>query len=185
MKKFISCLITIIVILCVSFSCKQPKSLQELLQEERKAIDRFIAMNDLVILKEYPKSGVFSEKEYYKTNEGLFFQVVDSGNGTRVKPLADVSVRFDYCQLIKSVVKGDTTFLYPPNPYDPYSFVYGIPQTYSGYSSQISQAWVIPLSYVGEFAVLNMIVPSSIGSSNDNLNVTPVFYRNLRYTRFN
>ena len=175
-----------VVISCISFSCKQQKSLQELLQEEKKAVDRFIDMFDLVILKNYPKDGVFKDNEYFKTADGLFLQVVDSGNGTRVQLLNDVAVRFDYLQYVKAVAAGsDTSRFYSDPYYEPYSFVYGIPQTYSSYDSPVCQAWVIPLTYVGEEAVVNMIVPSSLGSSYDNTNIRPVFYKHLRYTRFN
>ena len=184
MRNKILGIISIAIIFCMFFSCNEGKSLQELLQEERKAIDRFIAMNDFVILKDYPKDGVFKYNEYFKTNDGLFLQVVDSGNGKRVELRNDVSVRFDYYQYVKEYAQGDTVKNYLPF-YDPFSFVYGIPQTYSSYYSLVCQAWVIPLEYVGEEAVLNLIVPSSIGSYSDNNSIIPVFYKNLRYTRFN
>jgi hypothetical protein len=199
MKKGALGIVSIIIISSVLFSCNQSKSLQELLQEESKAIDRFIATNDLVILKDYPKDGVFGEKEYFRTSDGLFFHVVDSGNGLRAQALDDISVRYEYVQLIKDVVSGDTTkYDYPKHPYyynayisgylssgRPISFVYGISQTYTSSVTPVCQAWVIPLSYVGENAVVDMIIPSSIGSSNDLNSVVPVFYKNLRYTRFN
>jgi len=186
MKKWTYSVVSIVVVLCISVSCRQSKSLQELLQEESKAIDKFISMNDFVILRDYPKDGVFKSNEYYKTTDGLFLQVVDSGNGTRAKLLDEVSVRYDYFQYIKNVVQGDSSIYLPSNPYDPDSFVYGITQTYSSYSSPVCQAWIIPLSYVGEGAVMNLIVPSTIGSYVDRYqNIAPVFYKNLRYTRFN
>ena len=185
MKKGALVIISFMIISCMSFSCKQSKSLQELLQEEKKAIDRFITMNDFVILKTYPSDGVFKENEYYRTSDGLFFHVVDSGNGKKVKLADDVSVRYGYFQYIKDVVSGDTTtynFLY----YQPFSFVYGLSATYQNPNTPVCQGWVIPLLYVGENAVVDMIVPSSLGSYNDyNTNIAPVFYRNLRYTRFN
>ena len=185
MKKGAIGVLLMVVVSCILFSCNSQKSLQELLQEERKAIDRFIGMNDLKPLQNYPKDGVFKENEYFKTPEGLFLNVVDSGNGTRAKLLNDVAVRFDYLQYVKDAAAGDTTKSFS-NPYfEPYSFVYGISQTYSSYSSPVCQAWVIPLSYVGEGAVVNLIVPSKFGSYSDNSSITPVFYRNLRYTRFN
>ena len=173
------------IVSCVFSACKNNnKSLQELLQEERKAIDRYIVMNDLVILKNYPKDGVFGEKEYFKTDEGLFIQVVDSGNGKRVKLLDDVCVRYAYNQLVKEVAKGDTT-KYLFNSYEPFSFIYGIQKTYSPTYSPVCEAWVIPLKYISEDAILNLIIPSSIGCYSDNSQVVPVFYRNLRYTKFN
>jgi len=184
MKKGALFIVTAVIISCISFSCNQSKSIQELLQEEQKAIDRFITMKGFVILKNYPSDGVFKENEYYKTSDGLFFHVVDSGNVKRVQPLNDVSVRFDYMQYLKTYVSGDTTKLFP-YPYTPYSFVYGISATYSSSSSPVCQGWVIPLSYVGENAVIDMIVPSSIGQYADYNSIDPVFYKNLRYTKFN
>jgi len=192
-KKKTLGIVPLVVIFCSMFSCNQSKSLQELLQEESKAIDRFITSNDLVILRNYPSDGVFKANEYFKTVDGLFFNVVDSGNGNRVQLLNDVSIRFDYSLYLKDIAQGDSTVFVPPSENLPYSFVYGISQTYSssyyyssyGYYSPLCQAWIIPLSYVGEGAIVNMIIPSSIGSYMDNMNVSPVFYKNLRYTRFN
>lgn len=167
--------------------------MQELLQEEKKSIDRFYNMNNFIPVKPYPRDRNFESNEYFRTDDGLFIHVVDSGNGKKAKYLNDVSVRYEYCQSIKAVVSGDTTKYYYPlhpvylnnSPYLPMSFVYGISATYSSYSTPVCQAWVIPLFYVGEEAVLDLIVPSSLGSSSDNTSITPVFYKNLRYTRFN
>jgi len=186
MKKCALGIVLVTIISCILSSCSQSKSLQELLLEERKAIDRFITMNDFVILKDYPKDGVFKDNEYFRTSEGLFFHVVDSGNGTRAQLLNDVCVRADYYQYIKDVVKGDSTFYYL-DPYSPVSFIYGISQTYSSTYTKVCQGWVIPLSYVGENAVLDVIIPSSLGSATDysSYNVEPLFYKNLRYTKFN
>jgi len=187
MKKWTLGFVIIATVSCVSFSCQQSKSLQELLQEETKAIERYITMNNLTILKKYPDNGVFNDNEFFRTDEGLFIQVVDSGNGTRVQSGNDVSLRFEHLQYIKNYVKGDTS-QYFHDPYHPFSFMYFSRSSYIPAKeniNDISQAWVIPLSYVNEKAVINLIVPSSIGSSSDNNEIRPVFYRNLHYTRFN
>jgi len=168
----------------LTLHAKWEKNLETLIQEEHEYIVRYISINNLVVLTEYPQNSVFKEKEYYRTSDGLFFHVVDSGNGTRVQLLNDVSVRYDYCQYVKDAESGDTTRHVFPSGL-PYSFVYGISQTYSSTVSPVCPAWVIPLSYVGENAVVDMIIPSSLGSYNDNMNVMPMFYKNLRYTRFN
>ena len=188
-------IVSVVVIFCTMFSCSQGKSTQELLQEEGRAIEKFVLMNDFSILKSYPKDGVFKENEYFKTADGLFFQVVDSGNGNRAQLMNDISVRYEYFQYVKDAASGDTTKY--PFPYSsayysygyptgqPYSFTYGISQTYSPSATAVCQAWLIPLSYVGEGAVVNMIIPSSVGSYIDYSNITPVFYKNLKYTSFN
>jgi len=184
MKKGAWFIVSVMIISCIFSACNDQKSLQELLQEEQKAIDRFIKDKGLVILKDYPSDGVFKDNEYYRTTDGLFFHVVDSGNGLRAQVLNDVTVRYDYCQIVKDAVSGDTTqYVFPS--VTPYSFVYGISATYSSTATPVCQAWVIPLSNVGENAVLDMIIPSALGSYYDNMNVTPMFYKGLRYTRFN
>ena len=175
----------VIAVFCILSSCNPEKSTQELLQEEKKAIERFIDRNDLVILKEYPKNGVFKEKEYYRTSEGLFFHVVDSGNGVRVEQLDEVTVRFKYLDDIKTAARGDTTAIIRPSLYYPFWFRYGMSQTYSISGSPVCSGWVIPLLYVGKGAVVDLIIPSSLGSSSDYNSITPVFYKNLHYTNFN
>jgi len=184
MKKGALGIVMIMIISCFFSACSNNKSLQELLQEEQKAIDRFINENNLVVLKNYPADGVFKENEYYRTTDGLFFHVVDSGNGTRAQLLNDITIRYDYCQYVKDVASGDTSKYVFPSVM-PYSFVYGISQTYSSTATPVCSGWVIPLSYVGENAVIDMIIPSAVGSYYDNINISPMFYKNLRYTRFN
>ena len=184
MKKGALVIVAVMIFSCFFSGCNNSKSLQELLQEEQKAIDRFIKENNLVILKDYPANGVFKDNEYYRSSDGLFYHVVDSGNGLRAKVLNDVSVRYESFQYVKNAVSGDTT-KYVFSSVVPYSFVYGISATYSSTVDPVCQAWVIPLSNVSENAVLDMIIPSSLGSYYDNMNVSPVFYKGLRYTRFN
>jgi len=198
MGKKISGIILLIVTFCFSFSCKEGENLQELIKEETRAISRYIDFNDINILYEdkgeYPK-GKWPENTYFKTTDGLFFQVVDSGNGKKAQILDVISVRYDYMQFIKDVAQGDTTkynfpiysnyMSYPPPVGQPFNFTYGISLTYNQVNSPVCQAWVIPLTYVGEGAILNVIVPSLLGSAVDLRSITPIFYKNLRYTSFN
>jgi hypothetical protein len=169
----------------LSSSCNKSKSLQERIQEENRAIKRYIDRNDLVILDEYPKDGVFKDKEFFKTSEGLYFHVVDSGNGRRAVPLVDeVTVRFEYRH---DILVSDTAISWwsQSSRVNPFSFIYGLSQSYtvSGSSFECT-GWVIPLTYVGERAVVDMIVPSLLGSSNDQGNINPIFYKGLTYTNF-
>jgi hypothetical protein len=183
-KQFFIFVVFILSFSGVFMSCNQQKSYQELLREEKRAIERFIDNNDFVILKEYPKDGIFGEKEFYKTTEGLYFHVVDSGNSNRVKYLNEVTVRYELSWNIKYAAKRDSSQIIRPSLPYPESFVYGYSQTYTGYSS-VCTGWVIPLSYVGEDAVIDLIIPSSLGSSADSNSIIPEYYKNLHYTRFN
>jgi hypothetical protein len=169
---------------CLLSSCDKQKTLQERLQEEKRAINRYIDRNRLVILDEYPKSKVFGEKEFFRTSDGLYIHVVDSGNGRRAESLRDeVTVRFEYRHDIavsdSSILKWNSSGLVYP-----YSFKYGLSQSYSASGSLVCIAWVYPLLYVGEHAVVDLIVPSSLGSYSDNSNINPVFYKGVTYTNF-
>ncbi|MDR3339055.1 MAG: DUF4827 domain-containing protein [Candidatus Symbiothrix sp.] len=183
-----SFLIYMSAIVCFSYlfvSCNDQKSRQELLREEKKAIERFIAANGLVILETYPKNGVFNEKEYFKTNEGVYIHVVDSGNGVRALPRQTITVRYDHSWDVKYAVQNDSlNGYYEPIMLYPEEFKYGLSQTYQGLYSIVCTGWVYPLLYVGEHAIVDIIIPSSEGSYSDGQNVRPIFYKNLQYTSF-
>jgi hypothetical protein len=185
MKKILIYTLSIVAFSGIFMSCNQQKSLQELLREEKNAIERFIDRNDFVILKEYPKDGVFKEKEYFKTGDGLYFHVVDSGNSNHILPYNEVTVRYDAYWEIKDAARGDSSTIYNPYQVYPVSFIYGLQQTYTSSYSDVCPAWVIPLMYVGEDAIVDLIVPSSLGSSYNSNSIIPVFFKNVHYTSFN
>ncbi|GHT62439.1 hypothetical protein FACS189451_06800 [Bacteroidia bacterium] len=188
-KTLISIIMSIVSLTYLLTACDSNKSLQQKLQEEKRAIDRYISRNGLVILNEYPKDGVFKEKEFFKTNDGLYIHVVDSG-GRKVQPLRDeVTVRFEYRH---DILESDTSIVYwdKSGLVYPYSFKYGLSQSYKVSGSLVCTGWVIPLQYVGEYGVLDLIIPSSLGSYEDSyidsyaIVVNPVFYKGLTYTKF-
>jgi hypothetical protein len=168
----------------VAASCDQSKTMQEYLREEKKAIDRFISDNGFVVLKNYPADGVFKENEYFRTQDGLYIHVVDSGNGNRVKSREEVTVRFEFMSKIKppkdTIMWNDTGNKTDPDY--PYSFIYDVYQSYSG--ARVCYAWVYPLSYVGEHAVVDLIVPSSLGFKTASNSFEPYFFKKLKYTSF-
>jgi hypothetical protein len=189
MKKNLLFILSAIAFIIAIGACNnQNKTVQEYLREEKKAIERYIDRQGIVVLKEYPEGGVFKEKEYYKTNDGLYIHVVDSGNGTRATPLlSQVQVRFEYMYNIKSFVSGETDSIVLPYYYFPQSFVYGLSGSYGKNSYDFScNGWAIPLNYVGKEAVVDLIIPSALGAYFDNSypNYNPVFYKNLTYTNF-
>ncbi|MDR0682008.1 MAG: DUF4827 domain-containing protein [Dysgonamonadaceae bacterium] len=188
MKKSIIFIVSIIVLAIASIACDNQKSLQEYLREERRDIERYIEREGIIVLKSYPKDSIFKEKEFFKTSEGLYMHVTDRGNNVRVKPLEDqVLVRFEYFYYIKDFVSGtsleDIKIPYPD--LYPMEFIYGQQGSYGKSSIDLScNGWAIPLAYVGEKAVVDLIIPSSLGTSSDNTNFNVVFYKNLTYTAF-
>ena len=179
MKKGISFILSLITIIVLISSCNDQKTAQELIQEEKKAIERFIARNGIRTLSSYPKDGVFAENEYYRNPDGLYIHVVDSGNGRRAVNADEIQVRFSEIQYFKSDTTSTSSDYISAYPF---AFLYGNPYSYDSYYSCIG--WAIPLSYVGEGAVVNLIIPSNLGATNDQNAYRPVFYKGLRYTSF-
>jgi hypothetical protein len=160
--------------------------MQEYIREEKKAIERYILSQKIEVLDEYPDDSIFSENQYYKTSDGLYMHVVDRGNLERkVKAYEEVLLRFDFLYYIKSFVSGSTDSLVPSYYYLPVEFRYGIPGSYSNDLSGLAcNGFAIPLSYVGEGGVVDLIIPSELGNSTDNASFAPVFYRRVKYTKF-
>ncbi|MDR3060934.1 MAG: DUF4827 domain-containing protein [Dysgonamonadaceae bacterium] len=182
MKKGILFILSLIAVIIFISSCNDQKTAQELIQEEKKAIERFIARNGIRTLSSYPKDGVFAENEYYRNPDGLYIHVVDSGNGRRVVVSDEIQVRFDEMQYFKSDTSSVSSDLIS---IDPFAFLYGNPYSYDNYGGYYTCiGWVIPLSYVGEGAIVNLIIPSNLGASGDQNAYRPVFYKGLRYTSF-
>jgi hypothetical protein len=187
-----------IIILIVAFSsCDKTKTPQEYLREEKKAIDRFIDRQGIKVIgietiEDYRQNMAkgIEDNVYFKTNDQLYFHVVDSGNGRQIEARNEVQVRLHhpdeplsyptgYYVDIKTYVSGDTTKYYS---YNPFSFQYGVSGSYDGNYS--CDGWAIPLAFVREGAIVNLIIPSSLGASNNNSSYRAVYFENLHYIHF-
>jgi hypothetical protein len=188
MKKTGIFVFSAIILAIANMACNNQKTIQEYLREEKKAIDRYIAREGIIVLKEYPEDSTFQEKEYYRTSDGLYMHVSNRGSDVRVKPLVDqVQVRFEYFYYVKDYVSGDTARIVMPFSLLPQEFIYGQSGSYGKHTYDYScNGWAIPLGYVGEGAVVDLIIPSALGASFDNYypNYNPIFYKNLIYTNF-
>ena len=191
MRKTVIFIVSFILLGVIIVACDNGKSFQEYMREEKKAIERYIDSEGIVVLNEYPKDSIFKKNEYYKTSEGLYMHVVDPGNTSRrVQTYGEVLVRFEYLYYIKDYVSATTDSSrlachYVLNyTYFPIEFRYGI--SYDIDRSKLAcPGFAIPLTYVGEGAVVDLIIPSELGNTNDNNKFLPIFYRNLKYTKFN
>jgi hypothetical protein len=167
-------------------SCDNTKTAQEYLREEKKAIERYINNKGITVVSDYMSAfkhgeNGFDENKYFLTKEGLYIHVVDSGNGKRANLSDLILVRFDHYYDIKNYVGGDTTKYIVSYSQFPLEFKYGL-GSYTDYYT--CNGWAIPLSYMGEEAIIDLIIPSSLGSQSDNSSYRPVFYKNLKYSKF-
>jgi hypothetical protein len=174
MKKTLFFILGAVLMLVSVAGCRNEKSMQELIQEEKKAIDRYITRQGLNILNTYPQDGIFGEKDYYKSSEGVYYRVVTPGTDTKaVKYKTGVCVRVESSHYF---AESDTS-IYNLASIQPLSdFRYGITAKYT------CPAWAVPLDRVGEFSVVDMIVPSEYGTSTDRSAFSPVFYKGVKYT---
>lgn len=185
MKKIHTVSILIAGLLILITSCNKQKTYAEYLKDETKAIDLFIAKNNLVILKEFPADTSFNSNEFYKDpSTGVYFNIIDRGEEDRKIQLGqEVYVRFSGLSYFKS---DDTTFysnLDPNTSPFPQTLIYRGPVTVSTrslYSSSVP-GWIVPLYFVGHTGRAKLIVPFNMGSSYEQSNYEPTYYDNVQY----
>ncbi len=190
MKKGLG-LICFMIGLCVVFgACSKSDTYADKLNEERKNISRFINEHDIVVLSSYPSSGVFKPNEYFKDPlTGVYINVIDSGNGNRasVAKRSLVNVRF-FGAMKLPASESDTISNYIPG-LQPFSLTYGITATYNAANPgsleyfYLSPGVAAPLQFVGENAIVSLIVPFSSGSTYQKAAYKAMYYTKLQYTR--
>lgn len=185
----------ILMILCAALmvmSCDKTKSYTEHLKDERKAIDRLIDREGFKIIKNYPSDGVFKENEFVKLDNGVYLNVIDSGNGERaVLGKTKVICRFE----ANGFIDSDTTYLMVNNlTYGqpkylgyPTEFIFG----YNAYSGEergydpdifVCEGLASGLYHVGDGAVVRLIVPFKRMNNYFLKNYIPVYFSKVKYT---
>jgi len=173
MKRIIIALLICIITIGVFSSCNKDKTYAQNLNQEKKRIERFINENDIKVLREYPKDSVFKDNEFYfDTSSGIYYNVIDSGNGRRIKGGEEFYVRFKGLKYIDS---KDTLIYSNISSLQPEVLVYGNSNTY------LSVAWVAPLKNMGDRGKVKMIVPFKMGLSQDIQLYKTAYYEEINY----
>lgn len=193
MKKIVSgfCLL---IGLCIVFSaCSKSETYADKVKKERKIINRFISENNIKLIYSYPKDHKFAENEFYVDITGIYINVVDSGNGKHADAsnFAEVNYRFwDTKILYTGSAASDTiTATNDLDGQQPLTFEYGRDETYQSTNtnsyaySYLSPGVVAPLKYVGENAIVRIIVPFTVGSTYQMQAYLPMYYGKLKYTK--
>lgn len=189
MRKITGLLLFVVCIGFVLGACSKGESYSDRVKKERKLINNFIAERDIVVLDSYPANGVFKSNEYYRDASGVYINVVDSGNGTRANKGAQVFFRFIGASSLP-YVDSVAVNLSEISPL-PLQFTYGVTSTYVGLSSTdipnyryLSPGITDPLKYVGEGAVVRLIVPfkGDVGSSYQSLTYSTLYYDQVTYS---
>ena len=202
MKKLVYILTMLWMALTFIFtvSCNKTITYEEMRAAENKIIKKIIAEHNIEVLEEFPSSGVFGENQFVHLKSGIYLNVVDSGNGNRaVANSTNILIRVS-----GSVYYQDTTINFStfPNTYPPMEFKYGLARNvvdehaysydYDIYYLYFGMGLESILSYVGENAIVKLIVPgyaeinslpagSSYQSSSGKMFI-PIYFDRVRYT---
>lgn len=188
MKNFIAGIVALISFTVVFSACKGETYIEKL-QNEEKAIGRFLDENKIKVLSEFPENAVFAENEYYldKTT-GVYIHVLDKG--TDEKPSkqrrTEVFLRYDTVfNLQTGAIESHPNW----KSEVPMSFKFGVTSTY--YNSQsngipsyylLSQACVVPLeNNLGNKAAVKIIVPFQNGSTAQQSAYKTLLFSRLEY----
>lgn len=189
MKKGFYILMMIGVVILISSCGKSQRTYTEMLKDERKAINRLIDREGIVVLDEYPENGVFGENEFVKLESGLYLNVVDSGKTKATLGSTKIFCRF----IVEHIdVLNDTTYVYDgfANATYPLLFTLGVgtdsdsyykAQPFSYYYSSGLQEPLVNKQYVGDSAIVKLIVPFKIGGEAQNTGGDPIYIKKLRY----
>jgi len=179
------------IIACVGFlfaACSDDESYADYVNKEKDRIKDFIKEHNIVVRSDYPSDGVFKENEFYQDPSGVYINVVDSGNGKRAAYRADVYYRFSGAMTLPAA-DADTINLSDLSA-QPLKFQYGITTSYISSNTSNPAYWYLsprivqPLRYVGEGAVVRLIIPfrDYQGSSAQNQYYMTYYFDRVEYT---
>lgn len=170
-----------------------------MLEDERKAISKFIEKHNITVIseEEFEKDTVtdVSKNEYVYFSNGVYMQIIDRGTADTLRTRDEILVRmaeYNVMAEIDNSVSADTisnveisefvdAFYYSPSSSNtefhegwfPYVYMYGL---------QYSQGIGVPngltyaLRYVRDKARFKLIIPSKMGHSYSSYYVYPMYY---------
>lgn len=178
--------ISAIVLLLSATGCEKTKSYSEMLKDEEQACNWYLAQNKIVV--DIPKDSVFQTGQnapFYKMNsEGtLYMKVITAGDRNKIPENGD-RVYFSFMrQNIQSLMNGyideDVWEGNAENmAYGSTSFLLG--ETILTSSIKYGNGIQIPVTYLGYYSEVMLVVKSLEGFTDDQTNCTPYVYK-VRY----
>lgn len=178
--------ISAIVLLLSATGCEKTKSYSEMLKDEEQACNWYLAQNKIVV--DIPKDSVFQtgqDAPFYKMNsEGtLYMKVITAGDRNKIPENGD-RVYFSFMrQNIQSLMNGyideDVWEGNAENmAYGSTSFLLG--ETILTSSTKYGNGIQIPVTYLGYYSEVMLVVKSLEGFIDDQTDCTPYVYK-VRY----
>lgn len=186
-KFFIDFLNVLFVSIAVMLSsCQEGKSYSELLTEENKAVNWYLAQNQVVPF--VPEDSVFEtgpNAPFYRMNNdgSVYMRVINTGNMNN-RPVKGQTVYFRFTrQSIKALHEGFNTE--EGNSTDMSSVLGGLSIVYGNTVLPSTTEWgdgiQIPLNYLGYDCEVDLIVKSTEGRSGDISQCIPYIYKSLKF----
>ncbi|MDR2389413.1 MAG: DUF4827 domain-containing protein [Tannerellaceae bacterium] len=177
-------------ILCAALlvdSCSNSRQYVDMLNAQEKAINRLIDENEFVILKNYPENGVFQSNEFVILDNGVYLNVVDSGNGNRAtQGTTTVLCRFNVKWLVEWSGTDTATVNNFQNGSEPLIYKYGMsaPSSSDSYSTTFFSTLLFSgLQHVGDSSVVKLIIPFHLDGNNQTFGGSgiPLYFSKVQY----
>lgn len=167
MKKIvINFILVCIAVLAVSCD-EETISYADQLKDQEKLIEEFIKREGITVLKKFPLDSVFADNEYVLTESGLYFNLIEKGSGDTIRHGDEVNIRYKQKTLIENAILEEYWDTQDA-PY-PTTLRYNIDTECLG--------WTEAIGYMKRSdAHCKIIVPSMLGFSTAQNNVTPYFF---------
>lgn len=180
--KILSGILTMLLCAIMVVSCNEQKSYAELLDEENKAVDKFLKTQ--TVINTIPADSVFEvgiDAPYYRLDEDgyVYMQVIYDGGDVKVKYNDVVFFRYSRINILTWADGGDQE---PAGNDDDLSAAYSFnfQNTTLSSTTQYGTGIQLPLNYLKVPCKVNLLIKSKAGSTNDLTSVTPYLY-SIRY----
>lgn len=175
--------------ICAAFlwgfsSCKDSKSYAELLNEETKSVNSFLADQNVIL--DIPADSVFEygfDAPFYRIDPdgNVFMQVIDPGEAEKVKDDALVFFRFTRYNLNEYALTGE---LGTGSGNSENIGLGSASFRFNNFTLSTSSQWgaglQMPLSFLGFNSRVRIVIKSQFGLSNEISQVIPYLY-DIRY----
>ncbi len=181
-------LTTVTIALAVLSSCNSSKSYSELLDDEDKSVNAFLASQK--VIRTIPADTVFqtgSDAPYYQIDDSgnVYMQVIKTGDrvNNRAKDGEKIYFRFGRISINRwsAGYDDEPTGNFSDLSYESTSFNYSNEEANYSYTTY-GYGVVMPLTYLGIDCEVNLLVRSRKGPSSEIADVVPYLY-NIRYFR--
>lgn len=155
-------LLSTVMITVTLVSCENSRNYSQLLEQEERNIESWLASENITIIDEFPADSIFSRNEMYHYTDGIYFQMFDKGEGDTLRNGDQIIMRYKQIMLDKNPVEEsywDTT----DRPYPNEEIRYGSLQN-------SCEGWQTAFSLMKRSgAHARIIVPSKLGRDDTNV----------------